>query len=140
MAEGAGDGRTKIEALREVARDIACPKVVGFSDDPFRVSDPRTLNPGGGTMLGLALETVRRAGTVHVVLITDGLPTDPEVALRAVRGLRLDIFYVGPQPAPPFLAQLARAAAAGSSSQVASLARRKELTQAVRGLLGSGQR
>lgn len=139
MAEDAGDGRTKIEALREVARDIACPNMVAFSDSPFVVADPRNLFAGGNTMLGLALETVRQAGASHVALITDGLPTDPDRALRAAKGLRLDIFYVGPQPAPPFLAQLARAAATGSSSQSASLARHKELAQAVRGLLGSGR-
>lgn len=69
----------------------------------------------------------------YAVLITDGLPDDKAKALREAKGLRLDIFYVGPSLAPWFLEQLARSC--GGQFRAADLRETKLLTQAVKGLL-----
>lgn len=143
MNELCEDGREKIDALKELARELVQP---GLSVRAFADHLSGEISGGGGierlsaqgqTMLGAALAGVRGGGIRHVILITDGLPSDAARALREVRGLRLDIFYVGPPPRPAFLDELARAALAGSSSQAATLAKgaRPQLKAKIRGLL-----
>ena len=63
--------------------------------------------PSGGTDLAKAFRYVKEQGCKQVVLITDGQPDSPEDALYEARGLHVDIYYIGPQPCPDFVHQLA---------------------------------
>lgn len=83
-----------------------------------------------------AFRTVKRNGVSHVVLITDGQPDNENDALTESVGLKVDCFYVGPDPASDFLQHLCRAR--GGSYGKASLEALKALRVAVRGLLPSG--
>ena len=142
MIEDAGDGVSKIDALKVVARTVRAQNSYEFSDSCRRVAGGifDSLYPGGGTLLGAAFAALKHDGICHVVLITDGLPQDPDTALREAQGLKLDIFYVGPEPRPAFLDALARVAQRGSSSQNATLAKAgvPQLKAKIAGLLGTG--
>jgi hypothetical protein len=61
--------------------------------------------------------------------------TTPDAALREARGLRLEIFYVGPAPKPRFLDQLARACRGQAHQSGLRKDQRKQLASRVRGLL-----
>jgi hypothetical protein len=109
----AGSGRTKLEELVAVVRSLPPVRTFGFSWACFELR-PEEIEShpqgGGGTRMDRAFEAVKAAGTKSVALITDGLPTcSQEDALRAAGGLCLHIFYVGPEPVPQFLKDLARA-------------------------------
>lgn len=87
-------------------------------------------------MMAPTFRRVRSDGHTAAVLVTDGLPTDPEAdVLRAAAGMQLEIFYVGPEPKPQFLDRLARACR-GQAHQ-ANLRRQAQpqLQQHIRGLL-----
>ena len=83
--------------------------------------------------MDVAFGTVKGAGINHVVLITDGRPDSPDRALKSAANLRIDCFYVGPDPVPDFLRDLSRIT--GGQYNRADLSSRKELASAVRGLL-----
>ena len=118
--ESCEPGRSKIDALRDIVRGLTAPRIYAFSVACKRVCD-EIPEPRGGTALHLAFLRLRADGITRAVLITDGLPDDEDAALREVRGLGLDIFYVGPAPKPEFLDRLAAAARAGSRAEQASL-------------------
>jgi hypothetical protein len=84
----------------------------------------------GGTNMANAFLEARGRGIEHLVLLTDGQPDSESAALRAAHGLRIDVFYIGPDPAPDFLKLLARET--GGSYGKASLDRVAELTASVR--------
>lgn len=91
--------------------------------------------PRGGTSMHAAFLHVKRAGITHVVMITDGRPDSQSLALEASKGLRIDVFYVGPDPAPSFLQDLARQT--GGTYGRASLDARPALESKIRRLLTS---
>jgi hypothetical protein len=130
MAEDCGDGRAKIDALREIARDFAHVRQFCFSCDCV---ESRPAAAGGNTDMALAFSTVKARGVRHVVLITDGMPDSEPAALAAAAGLKIDIIYVGPPPEPPFLARLA--ALTGGQYGAGSLAQQKQITAQVKALL-----
>ena len=63
---------------------------------------------GQGTRMDYAFEEMKNRGKKEIVLITDGMPDDAHSALEASKGLKINIIYIGPQPRPEFLEQLAR--------------------------------
>lgn len=130
MAEDCGDGRAKIDALKEIARDFAQVKQFCFSYDCVQGA-PRAA--AGNTDMAGAFATIKARGIRHCVLITDGIPDSEPAALAAASGLKIDVIYVGPPPEPPFLARLARAS--GGQYGAGSLAQQKQIAQQVKTLL-----
>jgi uncharacterized protein with von Willebrand factor type A (vWA) domain len=142
MAEDCEPGRRKIDALREVVATLGPVEMYAFSTRCLKAST--VPEPGGCTNMALAFRRAKADGYDGVVIVTDGLPyvsderRDEAAAMDAVRGLALQIFYVGPEPKPPFLDRLAAAARAGSQAHQSSLRKeaRQKLATRVRGLLG----
>lgn len=125
------DGPSRIEELRKLAADFTDIRRFTFSDSCDEL--PRSHDVGGtqgGTNMGHAFEHVKRKGIKHAVLITDGQPDSESHALREAVGLKIDCFYVGPDPAPEFLERLARVS--GGQYGKASLERLLELKAAVK--------
>jgi len=131
MSSHIGANQTKISELRKLANGFTDVRRFHFGSavEELKPSDA-VPEPAGGTNLALAFTEVKKAGVTHVVLITDGQPDDARSALYEARGLRVDVFYVGPDPQPPFLADLARVT--GGSYGKATLTALKELTAAVK--------
>ena len=132
----------KIDALRKVVQElsqtIACP-MLQFASDCELVIDGRIREPMGSTNLTFAIHDAQRRGAQHLIVISDGQPDSEASALQAARAFArpIDVFYVGPAGdyGAQFLAKLARAS--GGQSQTISLAQTKQLTSAIRGLIGS---
>ena len=113
-------GRRKIESLAELIQDFPHEVKFVFNDDVYKFENEDDLAPEGSTRLATALATVHDGGMKHIILITDGRPTESRRScLEAARVIkRLDILYVGPEPAPKFLEELARASKSGSYGEV----------------------
>jgi hypothetical protein len=86
-----------------------------------------------GTCMGEAFKYVRDKGIKHVILVTDGRPNDEQLALDESVDLKIDIFYVGPPPAPEFLYKLARHT--GGKYGECSLFEQGKLEEGIKGLL-----
>jgi len=127
----------KIDKLRDLADDFKGVRRFVFSDRT-RELRPTEMVPctEGGTGMHSAFEYVKKAGIRHCVIITDGMPDLEDEALKAAIGLRVDIYYVGPEPAPDFLRKLAEGS--GGKYGTASLDDLKELGTSIKGLIGSG--
>lgn len=130
MDESCGDGRSKLAVLKLLARDFAETRTFCFNDG-CEETQPRKAE--GMTNMAGAFYTIKAAGITHAVLITDGQPDSAEAALDASSGLKIDIMYVGPMPAPPFLAHLA--ARTGGSYGATSLSQQQQVTQQIKLLL-----
>jgi predicted metal-dependent peptidase len=100
MAEPAGQ-KLKIDVLRE-AMQTAVPAdaiIIAFSSLPRQISSAAQLpHPDGGTALHLALDEAAKHRPRYTLVITDGRPDLPEVALERVTSLPgiLDVIYCGP--------------------------------------------
>ena len=130
MEEDCGDGRSKLAVLKVMARNFSETRTFCFNDDCEETAPRRAI---GMTNMAGAFSTIKAAGMTHAVLITDGQPDSAEAALDAAAGLTIDIIYVGPMPAPPFLAHLA--ARTGGTYGATSLSQQQQVTQHVRLLL-----
>jgi hypothetical protein len=136
MAEDCEPGRAKIDALRDLVAGLKADTIYAFDHRVTLTTAHAIPDPGGATIMAGAFCRARKDGHLSAVLITDGLPTDPEAdVLRAAAGIHLDIFYVGPAPKPAFLDRLA-AACRGRAHQ-ANLRKQAQpqLQQRIRGLL-----
>lgn len=135
MAEDAGDGKKKIAALRQIVLDFPHERKFCFSSDCEETD--QIPSPSGGTNLALAFCILKRASIRHAVLITDGLPDSEQAALEQVKDgrLKLDIFYVGPPPAPSFLTELATLTGGQFQSSTLKTSEQPRLTQAITALL-----
>jgi hypothetical protein len=93
---------------------------------------------GSGTDMAKAFRVMKQKGKKEIVLITDGMPDSAHTALQESKGLKIDIIYIGPQPRPDFLEQLARATS-GSFTNINLIKANatKELESKVQLLLGS---
>jgi hypothetical protein len=89
----------KFKKLRRFTFSYDCVEVDRYNTSRFCAC--------GGTAMHKAFTVVKDKGVSHVVLITDGEPDSEKLALTASEGLTIDILYVGPEPAPPFLKKLA---------------------------------
>jgi hypothetical protein len=131
MRDKLSDGRRKIDRLREIVREFPNERIFSFS---AHCQEVRSVpEPQSNTDMAGAFRFLQSQGLRHAVLVTDGLPDDEDDALKAACGIQLDIFYVGPAPAPDFLERLARAT--GGSFSSASLDQPKLLSQRIAGLL-----
>ena len=134
MRDYLGANTRKIDELRKLARDFQDVRRVQFASTARElVANAEIEDPGGGTAMDVAFRACKKLGISHVIMITDGLPDAADRALDAAFGLRIDIFYVGPDPAPEFLARLADAT--GGQYGKASLEMTKALGTQVRALL-----
>jgi hypothetical protein len=101
MAEHAG-GRPKIDHLRE-ALDKVCPvipnaRLIAFSSVPLEIRHPSDLpKPKGGTALDAALQAASVSRPCHTLVISDGRPDAPDLALLAADRLtgRIDVVFCG---------------------------------------------
>lgn len=98
----AGAEERKIDALRKVVyrirgEGIDFKQIVFGSEVAVREDIPE---PGGGTPLLEAMQLARCINTTMMVVISDGIPDDPEACLSLARemAVRIDTFYVGPRP------------------------------------------
>lgn len=109
-----------IERLREIAEDFKGVRRFTFSDYCKEVPMRDKIGGAdGGTNMAGAFCSIKDAGILHCVLITDGQPNDKKSALHDARGLKIDIIYVGPEPRPKFLDDLA--ASTGGTTESVSL-------------------
>lgn len=134
MAHYIGANTSKIDELRKLAADFKDIRRFQFSSNVFELTKEQEIGDAqGGTNMSHAFSFLKAAGLKHVVLITDGMPDNPTTALKEAVGLRIDIFYVGTDPAPEFLRLLAQQT--GGSYGKASLEMRQALTAQVRKLI-----
>jgi hypothetical protein len=125
MESGTNSEQRKIDALRDLvyrlrAEGIQFRQIVFGSSVEMREDIPE---PGGGTPLTEAIEMATNHAPGKLVVISDGIPDNPDSALNAARklGVRIDCFYVGPRPSQGevFMSQLSDAT--GGSSHVGDL-------------------
>lgn len=64
--------------------------------------------PNSGTAMHTAFDVMKSQNYKEFILITDGQPDVPDAALKSAKGLKINIIYIGPQPTPKFLEDLAR--------------------------------
>jgi hypothetical protein len=88
---------------------------------------------GGFTDMAAAFRLLKSEGIQHTVMITDGQPNSEKDALREAIGLKIDVLYVGPEPAPEFLEKLANMT--GGNYRASSLHDVLKLDTQIRGLL-----
>lgn len=128
-----GREKRKIDALREVVygiRDqgIAFRQIVFGGSVEMREDIPE---PSGGTPLLEALKLSRRYEPGRLVVISDGIPENPEgcIALATEMGVPIDTFYVGPRPhmGEAFMSKLS--AATGGTSHVGDLGKSVKMLQ-----------
>lgn len=87
----------------------------------------------------VAFMEVKAKGVKHIVLLTDGQPDSETMALKHAQGLIVDVIYIGPDPAPLFLEELAKSTNGQYGNN--SLDDLLKVESKVRGLLGpSGER
>lgn len=127
----------KIDELRILADNFKDVRRFVFSTNAEELGANESIGePYGGTAMDVAFMAVKKVGIDHVVMITDGMPDHEGRAIEAAKGLRIDVFYVGPDPAPQFLRDLA--AQTGGEYGKATLEARPALEAKVRLMLPAG--
>jgi hypothetical protein len=138
-------GKRKIEALREVVKDIQSqgdvPMIAfggGMYDDGGAVRFVKDVpEPNGGTPLHLAIPFAKQYGANRIVVISDGMPDMVEGSMEAARafGGRVDVVYIGApgDPGEKFLKALANAT--GGVQLTDNMLDPKALASSVIGLL-----
>ncbi len=108
------DGR-KIDILngllQSLTEELKKTRLFKFSDWTEEIETFKpipVLTTEGGTGMHLAFRTLKEKGVKEIVLLTDGEPDMPSLAITAAQGLKIDIVYIGSAPAPQFLNDLAR--------------------------------
>jgi len=115
--------------LRKFVFSNACKEVFSLHD-----------LPSGGTRLASAFAHVKSEGIRHVILITDGEPTEPEYrCVDEARGLKVDIFYVGPGDEPTDVLKRIARQCGGQFNSVDLVMDQALLVSSIRGLLGGAQ-
>lgn len=131
MGEYCEPSRPKITALRELVsslreQGLTFTQVV-FPGHGWGAEITTNIpNPDGGTPLHAALDVANVEDARHIVLISDGMPdneqnvTDLAQVIKK-KGVKIDVFYVGPYPHPgeKFLRSLA--SMTGGQMQTTSL-------------------
>ncbi len=134
MRESCDNYVSKIDELWKLVGQFPGVRRFAFSHNCQEIPQGKVQAAGGGTNMAAAFSFVKAQGIKHAVLITDGMPDDAAAAIKHADGLKVDIFYVGPDPAPPFLKQLSTATG-GQYGQATFGSGSKSLASAVRGLL-----
>jgi hypothetical protein len=86
-------GVSKIQALRKLVAKLPEAPTYAFATEVWKVTATRIPDSDGSTNLAEAFERIKWDRHQTAVLITDGEPDDEEKALKAARGLQLEIFY-----------------------------------------------
>ena len=148
MGEHCEPNRPKITALREVVDSLRKGGLdftqVVFPGGQFGAEISAAIpEPGGSTPLHAALEVANVEGAKHVVVVSDGIPDDEhsvELIAQVLKkkGVKVDVFYVGPYPHPGEKFLKGIASMTGGRHQATSLATAKRLSfqQEVRKALG----
>lgn len=95
-----------IEIVQEVLDNFVGAKIYEFNSNCKLVT--KLSEPRNGTAMHVAFEKLKADGIYEATLITDGAPDSESAALDAVKGLKLNIIYIGPDPMPSFLNRLAK--------------------------------
>jgi hypothetical protein len=120
--------------LRQVVDGFTNVRRIEFNDYIKELQPTEHISDAdGGTNMAKAFRFCKAHGIKHIVMVTDGLPDDEGRALRDAVGLRIDVRYIGPQPPPQFLSDLAKAT--GGNYGTDNIDHLKELTTTLRGLL-----
>src|SRR5690349_13897444 len=107
----------KIDTLRQLIAELETMPVWLFSDEAWRFDrdEPEALErlmPMGGTNLAGALRRLKAEGYRRVLVLTDGQPDSESAALAEAYDFEeITARYIGPPPAPTFLARLTERAA-----------------------------
>ena len=62
--------------------------VLAFASKPYFVKSEDDLSFGGGTELSLALKKIQPLGIDFLVIVTDGIPNEPEEAIKIAKELK----------------------------------------------------
>lgn len=96
--------------------------------------------PTGDTPMGEAIRFLKAEGATHVILVSDGIPSDEDDALKAAKafGGVIDTFFIGDpgDAGAKFMRKVARIT--GGTSNTTDLSDLLQLTTRIRGLLGDG--
>lgn len=138
MAEEIEPSRTKIDALRDVVRQLkGDPKIVAFESRVHNVPDKNSVpSPMGGTNLYGALIHLRAQGVKNVILLTDGEAEAQDDCLAIAKEFKIKVMYIGLGNRPDFLDKLALASDGYATTE--DLLNPKELTEKLTLLLESG--
>lgn len=130
---------SRIDALRNIVKSLhENPTCYSFNDFIVRLSSKNEIpDPSGQTYMSHAFSFLKQQGIKDIILITDGAATDPFEALEEAKGLNIRIMYVGSDPRPSFLDELAKVAG-GQIITSEDLKKPKELTSKIQLLLSSG--
>lgn len=138
---------TRANALREILEtDFPTQEVIYFAED-YQFSTGKhakafcaTDRLGYGTVLTPAIRSAKLKNHTSIVIISDGLPSDPEAALLACKGITAHSIYIGdPDRYPKFFISLAAQQKAENLHSQHSKMRWDEtklLTSTIKGLLG----
>lgn len=133
MDEYINPGERKIDALKFCLTDFKLIKLYAFSSQCYVVTE--LPNPGGSTALHRAFQVIKQDNIKKVILLTDGQPDNCEWALKEANGLEIHIIYIGPQPAPQFLADLA--STHGGTFSIEEVKNRKAIIGKITGFLNA---
>ena len=130
-------GVRRIDALRNIVKDLQAVNIYSFSSECQRITRDTIPDPSGSTYMSKAFRLLKENGVKNIILLTDGEcdSYDAETALEQAKGLNIQIMYIGSGEAPEFLKKLA--ACSGSFCTIEDLKKPKELTEKLR-LLISG--
>ena len=107
MLDRVNNEQTKFSIMQNILNDIQGYRRFAFDDFCREIKQdellPRTM---GGTRMHLAFEEIKKNNLKHIILVTDGIPDNEELALDAAKGLNIDVIYIGPKPVPDFLKKL----------------------------------
>jgi hypothetical protein len=96
-----GDERPKIDAVKNIVAKIKNAKKIAFSSSVEVIGNGCDLGyPGGNTNLAYAFEYIRTKGIYRgkkIILVSDGEPDDPELAIEELKMLKQPIYiiYIG---------------------------------------------
>jgi Mg-chelatase subunit ChlD len=128
-------GTSRMQALRNIVQSlIRQPKCIAFNDYCQPCTKNTIPNPGGGTHMARAFEYMKAEGITKAVMITDGEANDKTAALESVKGLLVQIMYVGSGQKPAFLDELARASGGYCTKQ--DLSKPKEIQNKIQLFIG----
>lgn len=136
------NGKRRIDALREVVRDLALgaevPMIAFGSIDGDEVCFVHDVpEPAGGTPLALAIATAKQYGANRVVVISDGEPNDSQAAFMQADEFkgRIDVVFVGNADAHGSIVLNELARRTGGTRLEGDLGQPKALGSAIIGLL-----
>lgn len=136
------DGETRaIDIVQSVVYNFAGANIYAFHSHCDKVPNGSTDigQPRGGTQMHIAFKMMHMQGHKQVTLLTDGAPNNSTEAIKAAKGLVLNIIYIGPPPCPQFLEDLAKSTGGtfDTAELINSRSFKAELTSKIKGLLGA---